>query len=151
MTIIHRHKWFFCGATVNVFHITAPRTWVADHVDQLIWWISDLLATSLQSAEIRARFFALDNCAMFPRSHVIGSTHCVMDTQTENSWTYLAYPQTHHSYPSFHLFAFGKKVVDGKNACDSWDYNYLPIRETTIVCRQCHHCQASFMVPWFFK
>ena len=105
---------------LTVFHVTYHCTTHAAHVDQLIWSISEPRAALIESAEmwkLEHDFFALDDCSMFPRSRVIGSTHRVTDAWTDKKFMDLPIPSPKHIIPNhpFYFFALGKKVVDGKN------------------------------------
>ena len=103
-----------------VFHVTYHCTTHAAHVHQLNWWIYEPCAALLPSAEmwkLEHIFFVFDNCAIFPRSGVIGSTHRITDARTDRKFMDLPIPSPKHIIPNhpFYFFAFCKKVVDGKN------------------------------------
>ena len=73
---------------------------------------------------------------------MIGSAHCVMDVthgQTDRKFMDLPIPSPKHIIPNnpFYFFAFGKKVVDGKNAA---------INQSILIGKNCDlnlACQGS--------
>ena len=80
--------------------------------------ISDPPAALFSSSEIWVRFFRLGQLytvAQCTRESLRVTNGCT-DGKSMNQPTYLPNLNTDHSQPSFYFFAFGKKVLDGKNS-----------------------------------